>query len=61
MPSAIGLALGIETLCQVPTLALGEITKKISPMQSKLFFLATILYKTLHIRIWYIFRYVYYI
>jgi len=37
MPSAIGLALGIETLCQVPTLALGEITKKISPMQSKLF------------------------
>ena len=37
MPSAIGLALGIETRCQVPTLALGEITKKISPMQSKLF------------------------
>jgi len=29
MSSAIGLALGIETLCQVPTLALSGITKKI--------------------------------
>ena len=37
MPSVIIMALGIQTLCRVSSLALGETTKKISPTQSKLF------------------------
>ena len=37
MPSAIIVALGIQNLCRVSSLALGEITKTISPTQSKLF------------------------
>ena len=37
MPSAIIVALGIQTLCRVSSLALSEITKKFSPTQSKLF------------------------
>ena len=61
MPSAIIVALGIQTLCRVSSLALGEITKKKFSNTVQTFFLATILYKTLHIRIWYIFCYVYYI
>ena len=37
MPSVIIMALGIQTLCRVSSLALGETTKKFSPTQSKLF------------------------
>ena len=37
MPKVIIMALGIQTLCRVSSLALGETTKKNSPIQSKLF------------------------
>ena len=37
MPSVIIMALGIQTLCRVSSLALGETTKNFSPTQSKLF------------------------